>query len=191
MRVEPTREPATAVEKRGAHAAPIAVKGMQRARIALVSVCVLLSCAPADTLQGSLSDEVSLSFQSVTIQQSGSTIAISFLNPVSGTSAQDIVIEIIADTTGVNLAHGGTLNLTDMLANGAVRGSVTRAVSGDDRRTFPAIARGSVVFADDPAVGAHVTGSFNVLFAQDQSGDLGAGRTVYGTFAGQVTNAAM
>jgi hypothetical protein len=127
----------------------------------------------------------------VTVTESGSSIAISFLNPVGGTSSENIVIEIVVDTTGANLSHGGTLNLTDVLTDGTVRGSVTRAVSGDDRRTFPPIQRGSLVFAEDPTVGARVTGSFNVLFEQDQSGDLGAGQTIYGTFEGTVTNAAM
>lgn len=163
---------------------------MRNACLALLPLC-LLSCGASNTLSGSLSQNVSLAFQSVTIQQTGTTVAVSYLNPVAGTSGEDIVIDIVADTTGVNLAHGGTLNLTDMLAGGVLRGSVTRAVSGDDRRTFPPLVRGSLIFAENPTIGAKVTGNFSILFEQEQSGDLGAGETVFGTFAGTVTNADM
>lgn len=164
---------------------------MRGARLAVLPLCLLASCAPANSLQGSLSASVSLDFQSVTIQEADSTVAVSFLSPAPGTSGENIVLEIVADLTGLDMSHGGAVNLTDTLPDGSLRGSVTRAVSGDDRRTFPPLVRGSLVFDDDPTIGAHVTGSFSILFAQDQTGDLGAGQTVYGTFTGTVTNAAM
>lgn len=163
---------------------------MNRVSLILFGAALLTACSPANTLQGSLEDEVSLSFKSVQVQETGSTVSLSYMNPVAGTSGQDIVLEIVASTAGLDLTNGGTLNLLDVLPDGSLRGSVTRAVANDSRRDFPPLVRGSLVFADNPTIGAKVTGTFSLLFSS-QGGDLGAGRTVFGNFAATVQNAAM
>ena len=161
----------------------------------LVATTLLAACTPANTLQGSLEDEVSLTFSSVQVQASGSEVSVAYLNPAPGGSggtgdagagsASDIIIEIAASTTGVDLTNGGTLNLLDKLPDGSSRGAVTRAVANDPRRDFAPLTRGTLVFTENPTVGAKVTGTFSLLFDASSS-DLGAGRTVYGSFAATV-----
>lgn len=153
-------------------------------RTLLLCALLLAACAPASSLQGSLMDEVSLDFDAIRIERSEHAVAVSYLHSLPGTTGQDVVLSLVANTDGVDLRHGGTLTLTDSMADDSLRGSVARSVHDDSRRTFAGLARGSIAFDAEPRVGAKVSGNMSLLFAT--TGGLGAGRTAFGDFAGTV-----
>ncbi len=163
----------------------------RRALLLLLASGFGLSCAPPNTLEGSLSDEMSLGFTSVSIQSTTGAISLAYQTTIPGASGLDTIFEIIADTSGVTLgSKGGSINLAQTLPDGLPRGTFTRAVHNDPRSVFPPIVRGTLTFDQNPTVGAKVTGSFDVLFGESGVSDIGSGRTVIGTFSATVEAAA-
>jgi len=149
---------------------------------------LVAGCGAGNSLEGSLSDQVSLAFDEVQVQRSATALAVAYLRSPPGGGGKDTVLKVVAATEGLDLARGLTIDLTQKLADGTtVRGSFTRAVSGDARRDFPPLVRGLIRFDGAPALGAKVSGSFSALFAQ--GGSVGAGRTAFGDFSAGVTEA--
>ena len=156
-------------------------------RLALALVAIA-ACSQGNSLEGSLSDETSLSFDSVQVQVSSSAVAVIYLRNLPGGGGQDTVLKVVATTTGLDLTRPLSIDLTEPLNGGpAVRGSVSRAVSGDARNTFAALVRGRLELDDPPTVGGPMSGSFTVLFGQ--GGTIGDGRTAFGNFYGKVAQA--
>ena len=143
------------------------------------------ACGGATRLEGSLGADVSLNYSTVVIQSTSSAIGIVFQTPSAGGSGNDIVLKVTATTTGLDLTKPLTIDLSEVLAGGAQRGSVVRVVSGDTRSTLPAIQRGTLIFDDPPAAGTHVSGNLNILFQAGSA--FGSGKTVFGSFDGNVT----
>jgi hypothetical protein len=152
----------------------------------LFAAVLLAGCAAQNSLEGSLSDQVSLEFTSVRIERGEHEVAVAYLDSVS-TAGDDTVMKIVANIDGVDLSKGGEVDLNATVTDGSKRGSITRAVHDDSRREFPALVRGKLSFDSNPKVGAENSGSFSLLF--DQGGQLGAGRTAFGDFAGNVVEA--
>lgn len=163
-----------------------AAHGLANARTLALLLCA--GCGGGNTLQGSLSQDVSLAFDSVQVQQSGNAVALVYLRAVPGGSGDDIVFKLTADTTGLDLTKALNIDLTQM-DNGAERGECERLVSGDSRTSLPAIMRGSLDFSGAVQSGASVSGSFNILFVNDGQSDLGEGETVFGNFGATVMEA--
>jgi hypothetical protein len=146
----------------------------------------LCGCAP-NSLQGSLGQDMSLSFDSITIQRTADEVSVSYLKGIPGATGNDIVFEIIANTDGVSLSKGGSINLAQVLSDGTLRGSIARVVHDNPSNTFPPIVRGTLTFGQNPAVGARVSGSFTLLFGE--GGEIGSGTTAFGTFVANVVAA--
>jgi hypothetical protein len=153
-----------------------------RKRNLLVACLFVAACGAGDSLEGSLSATVSLDFTTVAIQVTPNAVAVQYQRP--GPTGTDIVLQITANTTGVDLTHGGTINLAEMVGT-AQRGSITRVVSGDTRSALPTLQRGSLTFSDGVAAGQGVSGSFDALFATGTG--FGAGQTAFGDFSAQVS----
>jgi hypothetical protein len=152
-------------------------------RAALLLLCA--ACGGSTKLQGSLSADVSLNYSAIVIQSTASAIGIVFQAPSASGSGTDVVLKVTATTTGLDLTKALTIDLSQVLAGGAQRGSVVRVVSGDTRSALPLIERGTLVFDDPPAIGTHVSGNLNVLFQAGSA--FGSGKTVFGNFDGNVT----
>jgi hypothetical protein len=149
-------------------------------------LCALaLACAACggdgNSLEGSLSSDVPLDFSAVSVEQSNNAIAILYTKDLPGGSSPDLVLKISATTTGLSLAGPITIDLTEKVAN-QPRGAVSRAVSGDARRDFPTLLRGSITLAQAAKVGETISGSFTVTF-NNTGGSLGAGKTAFGNFS--------
>ena len=159
-------------------------RGRPRARAWLVpALLACASCGSGNSLEGSLSDEVALDFSTVSLEQSSSAIAVIYLKAVAGTSGNDTVLKVTADTTGLKLDAPLTIALTDKVSAGpAIRGAVSRAVHDDPRQQVPPMVRGSLVLHDAPKIGSALSGSFTVTFGQ--GGSLGNGKTAFGDFSG-------
>jgi hypothetical protein len=159
---------------------------VSRAPLARGLACALALCAACggdeNTLEGSLGTEVPLDFSAVAVENSGAAVAIVYTKDLPGGSSPDLVLKVTANTSGLDLTHPLTIDLTEKVAN-QPRGAVSRAVSGDARRDFPPMLRGSITFAQAPAVGSKVTGSFTVTFSNATTGSLGQGKTAFGNFS--------
>ncbi len=148
--------------------------------------CTLaLSCAACggsgSSLEGSLGADVPLDFTAVSVEQSSNAIAILYTKDLPGGASPDLVLKITATTTGLALTGPLTIDLTEKVAN-QPRGAVSRAVSGDARRDFPTLVRGSITLSQAPKVDAKISGSFTVTF-NNTGGSLGAGKTAFGDFS--------
>ena len=159
-------------------------RGRSRARGWLLPALVACaSCGSGTSLEGSLSDEVPLAFDTVSLEQSGTAIAVIYLKAVAGTSGNDTVLKVTADTTGLKLDAPLTIALTDLVGTGtAIRGAVSRAVHDDPRKDFPPMVHGFLVLHAAPKIGSNLSGSFSVTFGQ--GGSLGNGKTAFGDFSG-------
>lgn len=154
-------------------------------RRAVVLCCLLLGCGGPGALEGSLSEQVDLSYDAIELQRSDTALAVVFTRAPSG-GGKDVVLKVTAATKAVGLTRAVTIDLAE-LVDGAARGAVSRAVTGDARRDFPVIKRGTITLEDAPVVGAAVAGDVDILF--EQGGALGSGRTVFGSFHAVVTEA--
>jgi hypothetical protein len=157
-------------------------------RLSVLPVLLALAgCGAPNTLEGSLGDQVSLTFDTVEIQRSPTAIAVAYLKALPGGGGHDTVLELVATVDAATLEKAGSINLVEKVGDG-LRGAATRAVSGDPRRDLPPLVRGTLAFEGAATSGKSVSGSFSVLF--DQGGSVGAGRTAFGDFTATVAEAA-
>jgi hypothetical protein len=159
--------------------------GPRLTRLCAAALLVVASCGGSNSLEGSLSDEVSLDYDAVSVQVAGGGLAIVYTKNRAGGSAPDVILNVTATTSGLDLTKALTIDLTEKVA-GQPRGAVTRTVAGDPRSALPNLLRGSITFNAAPNVGASVSGSFTCTFANDSSGQLGHGKTVFGDFQATV-----
>jgi hypothetical protein len=160
---------------------------VKRARWA-VALLAVASCGAGNSLEGSLSDEVTLTFDQVQVQRSDTSVAVIYLRSLPAGGGNDTVFKVVANLTGLDATRALDVDLSEALpGSSAVRGSFTRAVTGDARRDFPPLVRGRLHVDGPPDAGKHVSGSFTSLFGQ--GGTLGAGRTAFGDFTATVTGA--
>lgn len=155
------------------------------ARTALLCL-VLAACGSGSSLEGSVSDLIPLDFDQVQVQIGGDAVAIIYLKALPGGGGNDTVFKVTANTSGLDLSQPLQINLVELVGK-AIRGAASRAVSGDDRRTFSDLERGFIRFDDVPAVGNKVSGSFSCTFAQGAG--FGAGKTAFGDFSATATEA--
>ncbi len=148
---------------------------MKKLVLAIVALALFPSCAGA-VLDGSLSEAFDLTFQSQMIRRSPNAVQVSYLK----SEGRETVIQLTIATAGLELKGGQEFDLGGEYAPGHPRAVVTRAVDGEPVRVLPPVARGRMVFDDPPDPGKKVGGSFNLSFGQ--GGDIGAGRTLNGTF---------
>lgn len=156
-----------------------------RAR-ALLACLALAACGSGSSLEGSVGEVIPLAFDGVQVQRSASAIALLYTQALPGGGAANVLLKVTASTSGLDLTKPLQIDLTEKLGT-AQRGAVSRAVADDPRRDFGPLERGFVRLDAAPALGAHVSGTFSVLFAQGAG--LGAGKTAFGDFSATVTEA--
>jgi len=154
------------------------------------ALCATLAsgCGAGSTLEGSLSEDVSLQFDQVQLQRSTDAVALLYLRAVPGGTGNDIIFKLTATTTGLSLDAPVSIDLAEKIGT-STRGAAERVVSGDGRGALPMIARGTLHFSSAPAIGSSVSGNFNLLFPPGGTGTVGAGRTVFGNFSATVMGA--
>ena len=153
-----------------------------------IALTALLSCGSGSSLEGSLSDQTSLAFDAVRVEHSPQAVAVIYLRSLPAGGGQDTVLKVVATTTGLDLTKAVSIDLAEPLNGGpAVRGAVTRAVSGDGRSDFPPIVRGKLSFDGPVVAGQHASGHFSATFGQ--GGSIGQGRTAFGDFSATATEA--
>ena len=142
-----------------------------------------LSACGSPELEGSLRELLDLHYQSAQVNESGDEVAVRFYTPRG--AGQDLVLAVSANLGGLDLKPGQKIQLAELDPDGNQRGTVTRNVLNDPRRTFPALEYGQLILNQLPGnSGQDVSGSFSVTFAPGI--DFACGRTVFGSFKGKV-----
>lgn len=142
----------------------------------------LTGCGP-QMLEGSLTELLSLHYDTVEVTRSDDTLAVRFYTPRG--KGQDLVLAVAAHTGGLDPKPGQTIDLAEEAPSGQQRGELTRNVLNDPRTTLPALQIGTLTLDALPEeTGQVVTGRFNVTFVECI--DFGCGRTVFGSFKGKV-----
>jgi hypothetical protein len=143
----------------------------------LVALAVLLAaagCGGGNSLDGSLSEAIDLSFSTVEVKRSPTALQVTYLQ----SEGREVVARITVATAGLDLRDD--LSLDGEYAPGHPRATVTRAVDGEPLLNLPRIQHGTMSLDDEPVVGEPLRGEFSLSFAE--GGDLGAGRTLSGSF---------
>ena len=169
--------------------------------VVLVSLSGCSGGGPAQTLQGSLSDEMDLGYDEAVLMYSGSQFSISF-NRKKGMGF-DTVLQIGVTLAAMEQLKGGiTWDLAQVLPNGMPRGTISRNVLDDPRTTFPPFRNTTDCTETHLADGGHegmscaeltvdnvpqegqnllAGGDFHLTFSNGV--EFASGRTVFGTFA--------
>ena len=132
-----------------------------------------IGCGSGNSLSGSVSQLVSLQFDSVVIATQTGGMAIQYTRKGGAIPAQLAVV-----TTGNNFASGTVLNANQFAADC----TLTRA-TGDPNDIFPPTLHGALTFNNyNIAAGGQVSGNFSVVFGTDARTQ--GGLTLLGNFSG-------
>jgi hypothetical protein len=144
---------------------------------AVVLLLAFASCSSPNSLDGSVAEAFDLAFSSVQIRRSPKAIAISYLR----SHGNEVVINLTVDLEGLDMTHGGDVNLAESPQPGHQRAAVSRAVDNEPVRAMPRLSRGTLSLDHDPTPGFESAGNFSLAFVESD-GDMGGGRTLVGTF---------
>ena len=147
----------------------------------LAMALLSLGCGkgPPHFLEGSLSAVMALGYATVVAQPSTDALAVRFVLP-RGEAGEDTVLEVAVDLHGTAFTPGVALDLAELSPAGQQRGSLSRNVLDDPRRTFPPLQRGTLLLDRALEPEARVSGELRATF---ENGVLAAsGHTVFGTF---------
>ena len=150
--------------------------------VGLAGLALLTACGPT-SLEGSLTELLTLHYQTAEVTRTGDTVAVRFYTPRG--KGEDLVLAVAANTAGLELAAKTPVDLSEAAPSGQQRGELTRNVLNDPRTTLPGIQIGTLTLDQLPEkTGDTITGKFNVTFVECIN--FGCGRTVFGSFKGQV-----
>lgn len=164
----------------------------------LVAGVVLASCGPENGLGGSLGAVFPLDISKVEIARNQEAMQITYY--LNRGVFLDVVARVSVSLDGVDLKPGVTIPLGGMTGDGGVledggvppglmqRCVVTHAPGGEPVRVMPRVKRGDMVIRSGGEPGQLTKGDFSMLF-ESEGGDLGQGRTLYGGFLAEVTDA--
>jgi len=161
-------------------------------------VAALLLCSCLDnSLGGSVSEVFPLEISGTELRRNDQAIQVTYLRnrgvfvDVVARISVSLEIDGVAEDGGTNYlvpTRGSTIVVTGDYEEGHPRCVVTHAPGGEPVRNLPAIKRGDFVITSGGGVGEVTSGNFSVLF-EAEGGDLGFGRTLYGTFKGELLDA--
>lgn len=133
-------------------------------------------------LEGSLSEVLDLTYQSVDVVKNPDDLSVRFLMPQG--AGDNVVLRLSVDLAGTSIDARETFDLTSLGLQGNPRGTVSRSVLDDPLTTFPRMKRGELTFNHRVIPGEAVSGEFRITF--ENGTELASGRTVFGTFEATV-----
>lgn len=140
-------------------------------------------------VEGSLGSILDLHYDQVFVDTSADEVGVRFVQQHgAGTAAgEDTVLRVTAWRTGIALFPNIDFDLAELISGSTQRGTVSRSVTDDPRRTFPPIKVGELLLRDVPDPtnsGMRIRGSFHVLF--ENGTEYASGHTVFANFEGRV-----
>ncbi len=164
---------------------------MRRA-VALALPLVCGACQP-QSLQGSLTTVLDLSYTHSDLAIANGQAALRFLRPVpaeevrpdaGATSGEDLVLKVVVNLQNQPVVPHFVFDLSQTLPNGTQVGELTRNVLNESPPTFPTIDRGQFYVRNAPVSGQFVSGYFSITFSEGI--EAASGRTVYSSFSAKV-----
>lgn len=156
---------------------------MRRVLLALVALC---ACGREVELGGSVGELFSLEVSGVEVLRNEDAFQLTYVRN-RGTEL-DIVVRVSIALSEVKLRPGARISLEGEYAPGHPRTTVVHAPGGEPVRVFPRVEDGDLFLHSGGAVGEATRGNISIRFAPE-GGDLGAGRTLTGAFAGVARDA--
>ena len=148
--------------------------------LALAGLALLApACASDNSLGGSVSELFPLDVSRVEVARNPEAVQVSYYSTRG--EYIDIVVRVTVATQGVDLQPGRKIDLAGEYQPGHPRTTVIHLAWGEPVRNLPPVKSGDLVISSGGNPGEGTRGNFSMSF--DQGGDLGAGRTLYGTFA--------
>ncbi len=158
---------------------------------------LLGACNLENSLGGSVSENFPLDISGVEISRNHEAFQVTyyrnrgvFLDVVARVSVS-LHQEGVSEDGGVPWLEpepGTRVDLAGEYQPGHPRTAVSHAPGGEPVRNLPRVTRGDLVITEGGNIGELTAGDFSMLFEQE-GGDLGWGRTLYGTFRGEVLDA--
>lgn len=161
---------------------------MKKRLAVLVAACglALWSCGPENGLGGSLGAVFPLDISRVEIARNPEALQITYM--LNRGVFLDVVARISVSLEDVVVTPGVKIDLGGLTDAGVERCVVTHAPGGEPVRVMPRVVRGDMVIRQGGEPEQLTKGDFSVLFASE-GGDLGQGRTLFGGFSAEATDA--
>lgn len=171
----------------------------------MVLALLCASCAADNDLSGSISELFPLDVSKVIVYRNNEAMKVQYL--ANRGIYLDVVIDMTCNLEGVDPKDGAKIDLTGEYAPGHQRAEVEHAPGGEPTRILPKVKKGDLKIdhlgigpvcdydAGLPDGGIPCTppdtssGNFSILFSDDGSGDIGAGRTLVGHFVADTVDA--
>lgn len=159
----------------------------------------LAACAPDNNLSGSVGELFPLDVSRVQVYRNADAVQVEYF--ANRGLFLDVVVRMTVATAGIDVKDGVKINLAGEYEPGHQRTEVAHAPGGEPVRLLPNVKKGDLKLDQIgigpvcdydagmlPDGGYSCTapdtsrGNFSILFSSDGSGDIGAGRTLVGTF---------
>ncbi|HEY0881445.1 MAG TPA: hypothetical protein VGD87_07940 [Archangium sp.] len=164
-------------------------------RLLAAGLLVLTACAADNSLGGSVGEVFPLDVSRVEVAQNDEALQVTyfrnrgvFLDVVArlSVSIQDEGVAPDGGVPTIPLGPGKRIDLKGLSPTGTLRAAVTHAPGGEPVRNLPPIKSGDLVISEGGGIGEPIKGNFSMLF-ESEGGDLGFGRTLYGSFSSAET----
>lgn len=157
----------------------IEVRAWRVALGAVAAAVVLSACGADNSLGGSVSELFPLEISRVEVLRNEEAFQVSYYR--NRGADVDLVLRLSVALEGVQLSPGKKIDLVGEYAPGHRRATVIHIAGGEPARILPPVKQGDLVITSGGEPDQDTRGNFSVSF--EQSGDYGAGRTAYGSFA--------
>jgi hypothetical protein len=149
---------------------------------------LLLACAGDNELSGSVSELFPLQVSRVEVARNAEAFQVTYFD--NREFFLDVVARVSVFVGDVDPDGGWTrpIPLVGASDGGVLRCVVAHAPGGEPVRLLPLVKYGTLEVFEGGAPGELTRGRFSIQF-EDHGGDLGAGRTLNGTFLGVATDA--
>lgn len=137
------------------------------------------ACGADNSLGGSVSELFPLDVSRVDVLRNEEALQVSYYR--NNGPDVDLVLRLNVALQDVELKPGKKISLAGEYAPGHQRATVVHIGSGEPTRLLPPVKQGDLVITSGGEPDQDTRGNFSLSF--DQSGDYGAGRTVYGNFS--------
>lgn len=155
-------------------------------RLGVALVLLGLSCGPDNGLSGSLSEIFPLDVSRTELARNGEALQVTYYR--NRGVFLDVVARVSVSLRDVEVKPGVKIDLRGEYAPGSPRCVVTHAPGGEPVRSLPHVQQGDLVITEGGEAEQRTRGHFSMSFASD-GGDLGFGRSLSGTFLGDMADA--
>lgn len=147
--------------------------------LGLVLPLLVAGCGRDNALSGSVGELFSLEVSRVEVLRNSEALQISYYN--NRGADIDLVVRVTVATGDLDIRNGKSFALEGEYQPGHQRTAVIHLAGGEPVRNLPPVKKGDMVLSSGGGPGQSTRGNFSMAF--DQGGDLGANRTLSGSFS--------